>query len=207
LNCTSCHHQHGYGAGVDNPYRNLTPQPGNYGYPNTYALTYAIGTNDVLMDVYEIVDSGANHYSYDNIHFNQPDPTGSALANWCKGCHTLFHGAKGSTEMGGADGDEWLRHPQADAVIGTLGGGHSSASVFTEDGVWPKVMTNTNNWEPTDPADVTDHTPSCFSCHKAHGNQNAFGLLFLGSGDITEEGTDDGVSFVQTCSQCHVQGG
>jgi hypothetical protein len=48
-------------------------------------------------------------------------------------------------------------------------------------------------------------TPSCFSCHKSHGNQNGFGLIFMaGTGTVTEEG--DGGVYKSLCKQCHVQG-
>ena len=53
----------------------------------------------------------------------------------------------------------------------------------------------------------TDLSPSCMSCHKGHGNQNAFGLIYmLGSGTITEEG-DNGVDARNLCRQCHGMGG
>jgi len=48
-------------------------------------------------------------------------------------------------------------------------------------------------------------TPSCFSCHKGHGNNNTFGLIFMGGNStISEEG--DGGSFRGMCHQCHSQG-
>ncbi len=50
----------------------------------------------------------------------------------------------------------------------------------------------------------TDLTPSCMSCHKSHGNQNPFGLIYAtGSAPIGENG--DG-SFADLCKQCHIQG-
>jgi len=205
LMCVDCHQPHGYGAQVENPYRNLLYSRGGQPYPGL-TPDYAVGTNDLTKDVYEVVNSGSDHYSFDNIFFNEPEQTESAYAGWCKGCHTDFHGIKGGNEVGGADGTEWLRHPQADADIGDVGGGHSSATVFAADAIWPQVMSPDELWHPTDPADVVNQTPSCFSCHKAHGNKNAFGLIFLGeTAPITEEGTSDG-TYKMMCKQCHVQG-
>ncbi len=203
LICVDCHQPHGYGGPTDNPYRNLSPSSGGGFHAS---VTYSVATNDSSADVYEISAAG---YSVDNVWFNEPDQTNSGYATWCKSCHTDFHGAKGGPEVGGATGEEWVRHPQADADIGILGGGHSSAGVFAGDSTktnWVKVMTATENWEPSDPANVTDHTPSCFTCHKAHGNQNAFGLVFMEpTGTVTEEGTASG-QYVDLCKQCHVQG-
>jgi hypothetical protein len=197
---------HGYGGPTPNPYRNLSPFSGGGFHPS---VTYAVGTNDPNADVFERLAGGANHYDISNIDFNEPDPTNSGYATWCKTCHTDFHGAKGGPEVGGASGEEWVRHPQADADIGFIGGGHSSAEVFADSlkTNWVKVMTATGNWTPSDPVDVTDHTPSCFTCHKGHGNQNTFGLIFMeATGTVTEEGTASG-QYVDLCHQCHVQGG
>jgi hypothetical protein len=42
---------------------------------------------------------------------------------------------------------------------------------------------------------------------KGHGNQNAFGLIYmLGTGTVTEQG-DDGVDARNMCRQCHGMGG
>jgi len=206
LTCVNCHHPHGYAGnfGIANPYRNLSPNSGGGSHPMP---DYAVGSNDLTKDVFERVSGGGTHYDISNIDFNEPDQTASAYADWCKSCHTNFHGLRGGPEVGGTATGEWVRHPQSDANIGALTGGHSSKSRFVLDGVWPKVMTATENWQPTNSNDVTDHTPSCFSCHKSHGNQNAFGLLFLGSTlPVTEEGTSGG-QYRDTCRQCHSQGG
>ena len=43
----------------------------------------------------------------------------------------------------------------------------------------------------------TTVTLSCMSCHKAHGNKNAFGLIFMkGTGTRTEEPTAAWISAV-----------
>jgi len=68
-----------------------------------------------------------------------------------------------------------------------------------------KAMNKDGNWNSTDPLDHADTTPSCFSCHKAHGNDNAFGLIFMsGTGTVTENG-DNGTMVEDLCGQCHVQ--
>jgi nitrate reductase cytochrome c-type subunit len=53
-------------------------------------------------------------------------------------------------------------------------------------------------------------TPTCTTCHKAHGNQNPYGLIYLkGTGAVTEEGDADGQTegLRTMCKQCHSQGG
>ena len=61
-----------------------------------------------------------------------------------------------------------------------------------------------------DPTGAWNHsstgvTPSCFSCHKGHGDKNAFGLIFMaGTGTVTEEG--DGGQYRDLCRQCHTEG-
>lgn len=192
LNCINCHHQHGHNS-AGNAYKNLR---GSF-------VSYSVGTNDPLTDVYEVA---ALNWDVSNIFFNEPDPTASAYADWCKGCHTNFHGAKGGPEVGGATGEEWVRHPNADANIGALGGGHSSNSTYAGRTNKVHVMNPNGTWTSTDPLDHADSTPSCFSCHKAHGNANAFGLIYMsGTGTVTENG-DDGTTAKDLCKQCHRQG-
>jgi hypothetical protein len=202
LECVDCHQPHGYNPN-GNPYRNLTHEPGNESYGQVF-VSYSTGTWVDSVDVYQVAAGPmATHYSYDNVFFNEPDPTKSHYAEFCKGCHTNFHGDKGGSELGGATGEGWLRHPTNDADIGALGGGHSNLAVFTSHTNRVQVMSASGQWDPP----AADNTPSCMTCHKAHGNQNAFGLIFMaGTGTVTEEG-DDGTSVTDLCKQCHVQGG
>lgn len=201
LNCTNCHQPHGYNAN-GNAWRNTKHDPGNYGFPGVI-ITYATGTNVLTEDIYQVAAGPmTTHYATSNVFFNEPDPTKSAYADFCKGCHTDFHGDKGGAELGGATGEEWYRHPTNDADIGAVGGGHSSLGVFTGHTNRVKVMSASGVWDPP----AADSTPSCMSCHKAHGNQNAFGLIFMsGTGTVTEQG-DDGTTTKDLCKQCHVQG-
>ncbi len=215
LQCLNCHDKHG-----NSNYRNLdgTANP----------ITYAKGTNDTTKDVFVRKYYGdgsstmADRYSVGNVDFNEPAATpqnlGSAMGKYCRGCHTDFHGRKGDSNMGGSTGTAWLRHPTADANIGAFSsdGEHSSLDVFKNKPYRVQVMSPSGDWGTQGaawPAAPTNLTPTCITCHKAHGNQNPFGLIFLaGTGPITEEGDADGNTSpnmgVRTgflCRQCHVQ--
>jgi hypothetical protein len=89
-----------------------------------------------------------------------------------------------------------------------------------------KMMSANGNWaaDSTTIVATNDMTPSCFSCHKSHGNMNKFGLIFVlprGSNSapagspaqlidptrlatMTEEG--DGGQLRDTCRNCHGMG-
>ena len=216
LECINCHAQHG----IATQYRNLL----NRGIFGGKSLTYAASTNDITKDVFE---RSALAYTDQDVDFNEPDQKASRYANWCKTCHTNFHGTAGGPEVGGQSGgsstepdNPWVRHPNADVNIGTDPGlsgtgAPTDSSSFVSSYVnryytrinRVKVMAPNNNWLPA-PTDPRVLTPSCFSCHKAHGNKNGFGLIFMngstGSPTPSEEG--DGGQYKDLCLQCHSQG-
>ena len=98
----------------------------------------------------------------------------------------------------------WKRHPTADVNIGESGTSTtyiSSLARYNTVTNKVKVMDSQGTWLGTN----TTLTPSCFSCHKAHGNKNPFGLIFMnGTGTRTEEG--DGGVYKDLCRQCHSEG-
>ena len=210
LECNDCHHQHGYDGGLgsylnaypegyeNGQYRNLANHPG--GSSTNTPMMYAIGTNDLALDIFErdasIGDLPA-HYAVANVDFNEPDETASAYATWCKSCHTDFHGAKGGAEIGGdAEGHHWLRHPTNDVNIGGQPShGHSSIGEWAAAGKanWVKAMDPTGLWDYSSATSEAPgaYTPSCFTCHKAHGSGNSFGLTW------------DYASNMDGCQQCH----
>jgi hypothetical protein len=216
LECVDCYHQHGStSSGKDVKNNPVTSAYRNLKTFNTggISVSYAVGTNDLTKDVFEqSAAKGASHYDVTNIDFNEPDSTRSGYGEWCKQCHTDFHGGLGDANMGGdADRHNWLRHPTAGVDVGGQDThGHSNlarAWAATGRTNWVKVMSETGNWSSTS----TDVTPSCMTCHKAHGNKNPFGLIYMeGTGaNVTEEG-DDGVTngrgAKNLCKQCHIQG-
>lgn len=225
LECTSCHAQHGPATS----YRNLGP----------YALgsaassarpTYAISTtNDAAKDVWINLASytagsgnaGTFNPYYDtaSIAFNRNDATATSvktsnkIGTFCAACHANFHGGPGDANIGGSDAvlDGFIRHPNAQITIGAAGaqgyGGHSSLSRFQANTTKVKVA--------SDATDYSDASPICVTCHKAHGNQNPFSLVFLNR-NATSVDEQGGLGSGQTasvetglrnlCGQCHGQG-
>lgn len=208
LNCADCHAVHG---------RTSLPAPGGYrnlrsssGVEMSYSRGDVEITNDLTKWVFEGASSGASgtHYGVGAITFNEPDQTKSQYAQYCKACHTDFHGDVGGAEIGGVGSppEEFIRHPSSTANIGAIGGGHSSLTRFAGKVNQVQVMSPAGKKAGTYTTADTDLTASCMSCHKGHGNQNAFGLIYmLGTGTITEQG-DNGVDARNMCRQCHGQG-
>jgi len=201
LRCIDCHAQHG-----TTNYRNLL----NRGLFAGDTVSYAISTNDLTKDVFE---HAAATYDIGSVDFNEPDTRNSHYAQWCSGCHKDFHGKGGDANMGGLAGGvtssnatPWKRHPVADVNIGESGASStyiSSLARYAGLTNKVKVMDSQGLWTGTG-ADNT-LTPSCFSCHRAHGTMNAFGLIFMsGTGTVTEEG--DGGVYKDLCRQCHTEG-
>lgn len=221
LECIDCHHQHGSARGgkqidgvttITSAYRNLSTTAG--GAPSgSVNVSYAIGTNDLTRDIFErdaTIGQIGTHYTLSNIDYNEPISTKSAMAEFCKKCHADFHGAVGGAEIGGVaagnGGEEFLRHPSAGVDVGAVGGGHSSISTLRGRTNIVKVMSPTGVWT-TGAALPAEVSPTCTSCHKGHGNQNAFGLIHMsGTGTVGEEGDSDGTQAKNLCKQCHSQG-
>lgn len=206
LSCTNCHHQHGFAGGGNSSYRNLVMNPGNHGFLGAL-VTYndgAPGVNDLTKDVFQ---RQILEFDESVVDWNEPDNTESAIGNWCAGCHDNFHGTPGdaNTVGGTASGssfEHFLRHPTAGVDIGAIGGGHSSLGAYNAATNKVKVMSEVGVWDPAG----SDVTATCISCHKAHGNGNAFGLIYRsGSGTLTENGDTNGTQLEHLCSQCHVQ--
>ncbi len=203
LECVNCHQPHGrtltIGGVVNNLYRNANVWVA--GTPTAAFMTYAIGTNNTTKDIFErSAAMGGDHYSPTNVDFNEPSPTGSGYGTYCKQCHTNFHGS--STDANMNDGTGFIRHPTADANI--------SGTTFSSKAYRLKVMSSTGNWGPTDGSAwvgaPTDLTPSCMTCHKGHGNQNAFGLIYATGTVAFGENGEAGALYRDLCRNCHTRG-
>ncbi len=235
LECISCHAQHG----PTTAYRNLGPYSLGASAAN-FRPTYEINPYnygfDLSKDVWIHVSGYAPNtgsaatfnpfYDSANILFYRNDvtvgitKTSNRMDTFCGGCHGDFHGGPADTNIGATAAalDGFLRHPTSQVTIGDSAaqgyGGHSSLSRFQANTTKVKVYSSTyvtGGFSPT----YADATPGCVSCHKAHGNQNPFGLIFLNgnAASVGEEGgyaagqtTDLAQGYRNLCGQCHVQG-
>jgi cytochrome c553 len=227
LECTSCHTQHGI-AGV---YRNLGPR----GLGTANLPTYTISTtNNTARDVWIRIDptsytpnSGAAStfspfYDQANVFYNRVDKTvggrmtSNGIDTQCSGCHGTFHGGTADTNIDPVPGDNhsFVRHPTSQETLNTGGSGTSNINRFRPIPEAVKVKVYTNDY-----TTYADASPGCVTCHKAHGNKNPFGLIFLSRTATTnnEEGGNGtelpspGTATYQRgyrnlCGQCHGQG-
>lgn len=188
LECHNCHGVHGTVS-----YRNL----GLRGMFAGDTVSYATGVNDGLKDVFQ---RSSRAYEWADVDYNEPSTVGSKYAKWCQNCHYYFHGANTDAHMADIVGTAtmWKRHPQSTENISNS----STTSRWRVNTNHVKVMDSAGLWDNM----ITTGTPSCFSCHKSHGNQNGFGLIFMaGTGTITEQG-DNGSTLREMCRQCHGMG-
>lgn len=202
LNCIHCHAPHGSEGGIPT-YRNLRSDAGN-NPPGRGLVTYNHehpGTLDPTRDVFV---RSARAYDESAVDYNEPDSSDSAIARFCAGCHDLFHGIPGDPRVGGrrrgASFAEFVRHPSSGVDLGAAGGEGSRADAYAARTNRVKVLSSSGAWG----APAGGLTPTCISCHKAHGNGNAFGLIFRsGRGQLTEDGDTGGRALEDLCGQCH----
>lgn len=238
LECVSCHRQHGT-PGV---YRNLMPR----NITVTYAIstTRPAANTDVWINIDPATyvpgnGNAANfnpYYATANIQYQRratpvAGPNGTHTVNLlerhCASCHGDFHGSPGESFAQGANTyghgpggvggvlyntgayHEFIRHPSGQPM-GLVGGGNSNMARYQAATTKVRTYSSQN--------DYSDAVPGCLSCHKAHGNMNPFGLVFLNrdAAAVNEEGGfaagqtppagDYGMGFRNLCGQCHVQG-
>jgi hypothetical protein len=231
LECTHCHSAHASGsnqgtdvggAAVTSTYRNLVARPGfsHGGTTPQVPVSYAKTTNDTTKDVFLrgwTLGQVSNNYDIANVDFNRPSATASGTGRWCAACHGNFHGGAVTDTTTVGDGTEFVRHPTSTVTIAGAG------STFTARLLRVKVMSSVGDWGTQGTAlgsgfTTANMSPSCFSCHKSHGNQNPFGLIYLkglATGTITEEGDAAGNNLAfgagggmrSLCKQCHSMGG
>lgn len=198
LACIDCHQHHGARGGT-RTYRNLRSDAGN-NHPGDGLVTYNHDRPGVLDPTRDVFVRRERDYDESAVDFLEPDSNDSAMARFCAGCHDTFHAGAAATtgERGG-----FTMHPVAGVDIGARGGRGSSLSLLRGHRSRLKLMSSTGRWNDPGP----DVTPTCITCHKAHGNGNAFGLIYRsGEGLATEDGDTRGGTLESLCQHCHTQG-
>ncbi|MCK6447668.1 MAG: hypothetical protein L6Q99_14845 [Planctomycetes bacterium] len=202
LTCVNCHDPHG-AVGNNHPtgsqYRNLRSDPGfSSGRWVTYNATP--GANDLTRDVFV---RQARSYDESQMDWNEPDSQRSAIARWCLGCHTDMHSDSGFTVFASASSTKSAttaldEHPYEDEDLED-----EMITQINSLGNRVKVLSSFGIWSPIG----SDATPTCVTCHRAHGNGNPYGLIYRsGTGIPTENGDTNGTSVTDLCNQCHPGG-
>jgi hypothetical protein len=212
FNCSFCHAVHG---GAQDAFRNLggsaymgpgpifgTPtNPFKVNYPTIPANTLAAGTFDSTVDVMQWASTdrpaGAGTSGRDarNVVFGKGSANvngANGMNNYCANCHGLFHGATNVVDASGNN----LKHPTSGS-----------------NDIVARMTTGVAQFNVTRPvytaSDKSTGEVGCLTCHKAHGNQHAFGLIWPLNGTAETATTNfeqgDGAAFQALCKTCHPQ--
>lgn len=209
LECVSCHSPHGSAN-----FRNLIPYAmrGAIGSANVSKVSPTVSkaaafdsTKDVTIlngSAYTF-GSGAmqNYYGRQAVVFSRLADGSEIVFNgakssnhmdqFCGVCHGQFHGGDATTDVVG-NGTDFVRHPTSVVKVGSF----SSAT----------GASNLKLYQATGTQTAATDSPGCLTCHKAHGNNNPFGLIYPSptAADTTEEGNG---AYKTLCKSCHGMGG
>jgi cytochrome c553 len=208
LECTSCHSPHG-GTG----FRNLVPYglSGKAGYSAanmkptvTKAAAFSSATDVTILNGNTYTFGSGNfqaYYGRDAVVLSRAatpyvyngGSSSNRIDQFCGVCHGAFHGGDKVADTGTVtNGTLFVRHPTGVATVGSF----SSAT----------AASNLKLYQATGVQTAATDSPGCLTCHKAHGNNNPFALIYPSptGKDTTEEG--DG-AYKTLCKSCHGMGG
>jgi hypothetical protein len=198
FSCADCHEVHGSAA-----YRNLGPQySGLVAFAAGAQPTYKIDATLAVDATVDVIEATAADYNTANVKFASGGGANRMNA-YCGTCHGNFH-SDANTQNAGVTA--FVRHPTGNAV--TAYDFASADPRYTARDVVRPVYTTT-----------TEVSPGCLTCHKAHGNARAYGLIHpaeagantdLENGDLAGvtdyTGTRTFYNPKSLCSTCHYQG-
>lgn len=175
LECSDCHRVHGskYFRNMMGDVQTSTStfiNPAWFGKEVTYDISPTPPANSVSW----VLEKSPRNYDNDNVQYLEPFPSQSMYGEWCGTCHGNFHG--NATDPDILHGTHIVRHPTAGVDISVPSSGNMSW-LNTDPTHRLKVMSATGQWASA--TNVAGLTPSCFTCHKSHGNANRYGLIFV----------------------------
>lgn len=119
------------------------------------------------------------------------------MDHFCGVCHGNFHGGEvGASPV--ADATGFVKHPTSIVTVAGAGTTWEAVGNFGKTNL--KVYT-----ELGDNAGATS-SPGCLSCHKAHGNNNPFALIYPSRTVVDTDEEGDGI-YKDLCKSCHPMGG
>lgn len=189
VTCIDCHNAHGNGKA-----RNLQWASDPASTPDLGLFTNPAAVN---LDRYEDA----------NVAFGTMNSyTLREVSNICIDCHHVFSGEYYTDPTGTGN---HVRHPAYDSERastnniaqgeskGTTVPAHWTAGVGSGFGTTPRVRpvtSNSGDWGSSHIVDATRNGVFCLSCHRAHGSDQPFGLVFTAAGGVNASG----------CDQCHL---
>jgi hypothetical protein len=122
--------------------------------------------------------------------------------NFCGICHGKFHGGEATDTASVGDGTHFIKHPTGIEIVGDAGHGATPDAVFkANQAATVKVYQAGATVNP-----ATDSV-GCVSCHKAHGNNNPFALIYPDRTGGTVPSEEGGGTYRDLCKSCHPMGG
>jgi hypothetical protein len=195
FNCAQCHKVHGSAA-----YRNLGVT-GNANFPSYNArANYGAGSRaSVAFNGANDVSIGVDARTYDTQNVKFGVGTGG-MNKYCAACHGYFHDGANTVATNGTD---FIRHPTSGVTRVGSGELATNAQLDVVRPAWAATV-GSGNFE-----------AACLSCHKGHGNQRGYGLIYpdpaVGTIDY-ENGSaavpvgDNQYPLRNLCSTCHEEG-
>lgn len=183
LGCPSCHDPHGNAS-----YRNLGTQDAD-GNRVDSGITYEKGTYTGTVEVFQATPpTGVNKFDVSNISY-EPVSGSSHYEQYCVSCHTSIHNSA-------ATSNGWMKHP-------TMG----VSRAYTAGTVSP-LKTIGGLPQAGQSGALVAGQVSCMTCHKAHGSDHPFGLIYDNrTTTALEDGTGTGSGQIRTtCKHCHDKG-
>jgi cytochrome c5 len=211
LECVSCHSPHG-----GSNFRNLIPYAWRNvaGYTSALAPSVAKGAFDNAKDVSisndRVFGTGnmSDYYGRAAVTYGRSATgytfngvTGSNRMDlFCGACHGQFHGGA-ITDTTVGDGSDFVRHPTSIVLIKDGSHGSSAGYIAAKGPQTLKVYT------PDGTANGDTSSPGCVTCHKSHGNNNPFALIYPDRAAGTVPSEEGGGIYKDLCKTCHGMGG
>ena len=210
LECYSCHSPHG-GSNFRNlvAYQMRSAVPGNAAIQPKFVKSTTWALNDAVIAADTRTwgtDSLASYYGRDKVTYGRAgdgsevlfgtQKSSNRIDHFCGVCHGKFHGGEITSPVG--DGTGFVRHPTSIVKVADAG------TTFAGAGKGAQTL---KVYQAAGTINAATDSPGCVTCHKAHGNNNPFALIYpdRATGSVPSE--EGGGIYKDLCKSCHSMGG